>query len=323
MDRNISIYCDADNETSDFSDETPDYQETNKGDYYMDVREFKGGAVEVLLKTIRPMHEGAVRSVADPLSYANCCHEMGESSSVYSGSRYVTEKEETDDYDRTANHHRAVRRAKQNIRWLIAQMGGDRLLTLTYRTNMEDRERVKTDFTKFVRLVRKGWKGQGGYPEWRYVAVTERQERGAYHIHIAVQGWQKISFLRACWYRALGGQGNEKGERTPGNVDITSPKKARWGTEFREWKTSKLSAYLTKYLAKTFDQESTEKKRYWHSVDVVPPKKERHILGATDLVTAIKEAIEVLYFHYGKTIDFARSWLAPSKDCLWLSLGGT
>lgn len=297
----------------------------NHGDYYMDVLEFKNGTVEVLLKTIRPMHEGPVLSVADPDSHGNYLKSIGLSYMEVHGSglKIVApeEPEPDSEFKRQSNHLRAVRRAKAHIRWLVNEMEADRLFTLTYRANETDREKVKADFKRFVRLVRKGWGGQQGLPEWRYVAVLERQERGAYHIHCAVKGWQKVTFLRTAWYKALGGQGDETGDQTPGNIDVTSPRKARWGTSLREWKASKLSAYLTKYLAKTFDEETDEKKRYWHSKDTVVPAKQRFILCATDLVSAIHESASVLELHFGHAINFARSWLSPFKDALWLSLG--
>ena len=291
------------------------------GDYYMDVREFQNGTLEVVLKAIRPMHEAAITSSVDPLSYSNCCKALGESSSTYTGPRWVKDREEKSDYEKSDSHARAVRRAKQNIRFLTKQIGADRLLTLVYRRNQQNREEVKADFKRFLRLVRHGWKGQQGEKDWKYVAVVEQQERGAYHIHCAVKGWQRISFIRAAWFKALGGQGNETGEGTPGNIDVTSPKATRWGTKAREWRTSKLAAYLTKYLSKTFTEDTPEKKRYWHSTQVPPAVKTRFVLAARDLVSAINETVLVLSNYFGEAIDFRHSWLSRSKDSLWLALG--
>ena len=36
-----------------FSESQQEFLEENRGDYFMDVREFKGGGVEVIMKTIR------------------------------------------------------------------------------------------------------------------------------------------------------------------------------------------------------------------------------------------------------------------------------
>jgi len=300
-------------------------QQENRGDYYMDVREFQNGNVEVMVKTIRPMHEGAIRSAADPLSYANACKELGESSSVYDKRHHFKDDDERE-FDQNANRRRAVRRTKQQVRWMTKEFQADRLFTLTYRGNMSDKEKLKRDFRKFLDYVRKGWGGLEGIPDWRYVAVPEKhhgggENDGGYHIHCAVKGWQKISFLRAAWYKALGGTGKEKGEETPGQVNIESPESKRWGKVAKDWKTGKLAAYLTKYISKTFDESEANAKRFYRSRGLALPKKERFMLAATDLISAIKEMKEIIFFHYGHALDFSRSWLTSSTDCLWLSLG--
>jgi hypothetical protein len=292
------------------------------GDYYMDVREFKSGSIEVVVKVINSMHVGAIWSVADPNSYSNYCKSIGESSSTKDRLLPHSSAEKSDS-QKSGDHCRAVRRASKNIRLLVKAIEADRLLTLTYRKNQENREEVKSHFRRFLELIRKGWKGCEGQRDWQYVAVLERQERGAYHIHCAVKGWQRISFLRSAWFKTLGGRGNETGEGTPGNIDVTSPQKARWGTQKREWKSGKLAGYLTKYLSKTFDEETSEKRRYWHSKDAVVPVKQRFMLCATTMADAINEIASIIYLHYGLAIDFARSWMSFGGDCLWLSLGET
>ena len=296
-----------------------DFESSNNGDYKLEVREFIGGGVEAVLQALRPMQFLRCGSGKGGMVYAS-----GEEAWNVTGTKYIKpekeEKEEPDDFKKTANHQRSVRRASQNVRWNVRQMRGDRLFTLTYRENMEDRDQLKKDFKQFLQNVKRGWNGQGGIKDWKYVSVIERQDRGAYHIHCAVRGWQKISFLRSAWARALGGTGKETGTETLGNVDVTSPKK-KFGTRKKEWKTSSLSAYITKYMAKTFDEESAEKKRYWHSKDLIVPVKERFVMAATDMLSAIKEASGVLFFNYGVNIDFTRSWMAKSGDCLWLSIG--
>lgn len=298
--------------------------EQKAGDYYMDVREFKTGGVEMILRTIKPMHDAAIKSVADPLSWSNYCKENNIPVNIGVDKKFhFADEAEPSDFERDANRRRAVRRSKQQIRWQVRQMGADRLLTLTYRGVMDDRKKLERDFQRFRRLIKKGWSGHEGLKEWRYIAVPEVHESGGYHIHVAIKGWQRITFLRAAWYKALGGTGKETGEMTPGNVDVTSPRKARWGTQMREWKPSRLAGYLTKYISKTFDEKSTEKRRYWHSRDLVLPVKERFVLAATDLVAAIKEAAAILYFNYGFDLDFTRSWLSRQSDALWLSLGET
>lgn len=265
--------------------------------YYAVIREFAGGAIEAVTKCVRPMQMEQAKSRYQLSGGRDSLRLASESPSELSAP------------DRSANHSRAVRRAKQSIRWLAKNMQADRLFTLTYRANVEDREQVKTDFTKFLRLVRKH------IGTWEYVAVLERQDRGSYHIHCAVKGWQKISILRACWYRALGGTGTETGESTPGQVDVTSPTK-RWGKPGRSWRSDKIAGYLTKYLDKTFDETTAEKRRYWSARELSKPTPIRVWLGAAGPVECITETVSFLQTFYGVCPDFDM-WLSPDKTCFW------
>jgi hypothetical protein len=55
-----------------------------------------------------------------------------------------------------------------------------------------------------------------------YVAVLERQQRGALHPHLAVKGFQDVRLLRRCWYKIVGngqGQVNVRGPR-PGSSPV-------------------------------------------------------------------------------------------------------
>jgi len=70
-------------------------------------------------------------------------------------------------------------------------IGADHLVTLTYRDNVEDRERVLTDLERMRRML-----SSIGYP-MPYVAVLECQKRGSIHPHLAVRGFQDIRFLCA------------------------------------------------------------------------------------------------------------------------------
>lgn len=289
-----------------------------KTDYYMNVREFPGGGFEAVIKVVKPLKAEQMAAHMEGVSYADACREKGESSRSGFPIYPKREEEEISEFDRLRNHKRAVRRAAQGIRWLCKVMQADRLFTLTYRENQTDREQARADFKRFLRLVRSGWRGQVGVPNWQYVAVLEQQGRGAYHIHCAVKGWQRVSFLRRAWYKALGGTGDESGEKTPGNVDVTNPDKGRWGAVRREWKANKLAGYLTKYLSKTFDIDATEKRRYWHAADIKPPEKQRHWIGGFSMSEAIKSAWKMLELHVGVTTD-CYMWVSRQNDVFWIS----
>lgn len=297
-------------------DDTIHEEERN---YYLSLREFASGEFEATLKAARPMKIEMINASMKGIDYASACREYGETSLSGRVSPFKVRKpEERSEYDKQANLIRAVRRSKQNIRWLCKAMNADRLFTLTYRENQTDREQARADFTKFLRLVRSGWRGQVGVPDWKYVAVLEKQQRGAYHIHCAVKGWQRINFLRSCWYKALGCSPDVSGENTPGAVNVTNPDKSRWGHTGRQWKVNKLAAYLTKYLSKTFDDTNTEKRRYWHCRDVVQPKKQRFWVSGSEIVQAIKSTIGLLDFHVGLGKSWTH-WLSTSGDCYWIA----
>lgn len=156
--------------------------------------------------------------------------------------------------NRNDNEARARGRAKGTIRKKCLAIGADHLVTLTYRANVENRERVLHDLERLRRaLSRAGC-------SMPYVAVLERQQRGALHPHLAVKGFQDVRLLRRCWYKIVGngqGQVNVRGPR-PGSSPV------------------KLARYLSKYISKDFDNmpREFEEHRYFCSLGVrVPTEK--------------------------------------------------
>lgn len=181
------------------------------------------------------------------------------------------------------NRTRSIRRARQSIRWLVQSIEADHMVTLSYRENMQDIDRLKADYDYFRRLV------QARYPDWKYVCVVEKQDRGAYHLHIAVKGHQDLNYLRYCWYKVLGCAG-ATGESVMGQIDITKPLgRYRNGTQYT-FHQDKLAAYLTKYMHKAFEEAEHHSKRYWASRKNIPkPKVYRYWLGSVDTVDMIKD----------------------------------
>lgn len=301
-------------------------EDDREKNYYLNLREFPNGEFEAVLKVVKPMKQDLMDAAINGTSYAAACAEKGETSRSgfpsFSTHRDQEEDQVQSRYDAQQNHARAVRRAKQNIRWLVKAMDADRLFTLTYRENQIDRDKARADFTRFLRLVRSGWRGTVGVPDWQYVAVLEKQDRGAYHIHCAVKGWQRIKFLRAAWYKALGGTGAEQGDQTPGAVNVTNPDRKKWGHTGRNWKVSKLAGYLTKYLSKTFDEAAKEKNRYWKSKDITKPQSERFWIAGATMPEAFKAAFHMLELHCGLDMD-CFMWMSSSNDVAWIAGAGS
>jgi len=128
---------------------------------------------------------------------------------------------------------RSVRRSKATVRRKCMAGGLDHLLTLTYRENRFDLEQSFADLKRFIRLVRESM------PSFKYVAVSEYQQRGAVHFHLAVKGFQNVRLLRSLWLRVVG--------ENNGNIDVQAPLHKRKGSP---WDLAKLAGYISKYITK-------------------------------------------------------------------------
>ena len=189
-----------------------------------------------------------------PLALAD--FEAARQSSLAGGELPVPERELRD----RANRERATRRARTCVRRLAKSKGLTVLLTLTYRENMTDRERMQRDFDVFMKRLRRV------SPGVQYICVFERQKRGAWHAHIAVQRvlpWylhkgqmvRSYDLLRSLW-RAVVGADN-------GNVDVSRNKRVNRSS-------AKLASYLSKYIGKTFDQADKHVNSYSASGRALP-----------------------------------------------------
>lgn len=217
------------------------------------------------------------------------------------------------------NRQRAAKRAKQKVRYLVKSILADHMLTFSYRENVTDRARVAADWKEFVRLYRLR------YPDWRYVAALEEQERGSIHLHVAVQGKQDIRWLLRCWLLAIGQSpadvsswlvdGLKLAERSFGAVNVEPPKK-RWGGAGRKWRADKLSGYMTKYLGKEFETAEKNAKKYWASRNIPQPVIERFWLRAQDYLQAVIEAHDLIYYTGASSISM---WGDSKAGVLWIT----
>lgn len=302
-------------------DRNPYGRNISEGDAWVDkcyqavIRRFHAGSVEVVTRLI------------DPLRYKRF-NESAQYGGLVSYLDREGAPEKTDEERARENFIRATRRAKQGVRWAVKSIGADHLVTLTYRSpegqEMKDFERLKRDWKEFCRLVRKGLpafhnlKRHDGIKDWRFVAVPELQQNGAYHLHVAVCGRQDINFLRRCWYVAAGGEQDASGERTPGAINVRGPSK-RWGSKTNDWRPNKLSGYMTKYLSKTFEETAQPKgaKRYWSGRSNEKPEVVRYWLKAQDFVSAIIES-HAIFRHERPGGDF-QLWASNGYDLIWFS----
>lgn len=175
---------------------------------------------------------------------------------------------------------KSISRSRTKIRRAVMSMQGDHLLTLTFKRNETDLRAAWRVCTRFCRLMRDEL---GGFD---YVAVAERQKRGAWHFHLAVRGRQDVKLIRALWHRAGG----------DGNIDVQYKK---------GMPLYKLAGYLAKYISKSFqlhDGERGSVHRYRRSQGIDPDE-------IVELVTCDpREARQVMndLFKAGNLIGFAQ-----------------
>jgi hypothetical protein len=200
------------------------------------------------------------------------------------------------------NEKRARARAAGVIRRKYLAIRADHLVTLTYRDNVENRERVMTDLDRLRRML-----SRSGY-SMPYVAVLECQKRGAIHPHLAVHGIQDIRLLRRCWYKIVGkaqGQVNVKGPR-PG----TSP--------------VKLARYISKYISKDVASQPREfeEHRYFCSIGITIPTERFQIVLRRDVQ---KSEAKLFFLMFNDTLrrvgDYCtvRHWIGGGGTFGWIS----
>lgn len=192
---------------------------------------------------------------------------------------------------RAKNIERAVRRAKAQVRRKVMAAALDHLLTLTYRENMMDEERAMRDFERFARLMREK------LPGWRYVAVWERQERGAIHWHLAVRGFQDVFLIRRLWRQVVG----------EGNIDVRA-----WRGGRGAWPRQRLAGYLAKYVGKALGEEDRlGRHRFRASLGIEVPEERRRFASVADVVVWFYSTGEVPGYEWMKG-EGAVGWI-----CSW------
>ena len=156
----------------------------------------------------------------------------------------------------------SANRAKSKVRRLCKVMGADCMLTLTYRENVTDLVKAKRHLKEFVRRVTRT------IPGFRAVCAFERQERGAWHVHMACEcvpaslvrdGVKLKSFnvLRAIWRSVTAESG--------GNVDVSQG-------GYKKRSPARIASYLSKYLMKAFEEGDKGSNRWTRFGDIECPK---------------------------------------------------
>jgi len=198
----------------------------------------------------------------------------------------------------------AISRARKTVHVKCASIGADHLVTLTYRENMQDLDRCWSDFKKFLRKMRQaGW-------DQAYVAVGEKQKRGAWHIHIAVSGRQSARLWRELWRDTIGTYENQPG----GNIDIQGPKRFQ---KFGIKTAGQLANYLSKYITKDADQGEIGSRRYRTSINIQINKRVVYVSPSLGTQATLMN-LERVYVEL--TGEFPRqSRQIPDREIFWFA----
>ena len=198
--------------------------------------------------------------------------------------------------DREASVEASVRRSTQKVRLLCKSMCVNSLWTLTYRANVEDRELVLKHVDLFRRRVQKE------LGEWRYIAVIEKQARGAFHVHIATHALPRRllkggvllkswDVMRAIWRRITGELG--------GNFD-EAKRGSRWSERKKPIRgAGNIARYIAGYVAKDMRESELNRKRYSRSEGIDIPDAYRALWPAD---TPWTELIELAYAGLGGNV---------------------
>ena len=106
--------------------------------------------------------------------------------------------------------YKTMERLRGLIRCNITGDKSELFITLTYKENMKDRERLHKDYKKFYGRLKYRFPDK----EFLYIAVAEPQERGAWHLHILLKDLKnKILYLDNKIITELWGHGRTETER--------------------------------------------------------------------------------------------------------------
>lgn len=214
----------------------------------------------------------------------------------------------------------AARRAKTRVRRLCKAMGVDTMLTLTYRANQTDLALCKRHLKEFNRRLLRVM------PGFSFVAAFERQERGAWHVHLAttrvpqsilVSGHEmaydrnararvkvkSYDAIRSVWRGVVGDLG--------GNIDVARRK-------FNTMRSpAQIASYIAGYIVKEFAAGERWSNRWtkYGDIDVPPPV----VLGS---VSTVLDCLEVSFSLLHESASVVKMHLNKWRDSFYLAAEG-
>jgi len=221
--------------------------------------------------------------------------------------RGVTTSEAKDPED---SKRRSRLRAKGTVRLLALEMRIDRMLTFTIRNTgtLVTYEQLLKAWDLFRRMAER-WDGT-----FKYLATPERQKSGQWHIHAGVRGYVNIKIITRMWQSALNrmlgrSQTLIHGPDSPGTCNIR-PGQLR-GSQGR--RSTKIAAYISKYIGKEMDVEMNRKK-YFHTYGIKITPAQRKWLAAESRDDAISEVLQ----SYGMICTTPEGVLRINIPSIWM-----
>lgn len=201
---------------------------------------------------------------------------------------------------------RAQQRARTRVRQVAKNIGATHLLTLSTRQKSNTREEMLGYWARFLRLYERATGKR-----LAFLAVLERHPTnpGHLHLHVAVTSFLPAGLLRRLWYIALGGNGAERGEATPGGVHMRQFRSKEAGR-----RASRIARYIAKYLTKDTVEEFN-KKRYSCSKGAAAGLEAHPMwLSGQTLGDALAELFELFPALQAKPEDL---WIVPGGRRIW------
>jgi hypothetical protein len=202
------------------------------------------------------------------------------------------------------------------VRKRCTAIRADRMLTLSTRANETRIEVWAKWWDEFRRRLNK-------MQDFHYVAVLEKQQRGAWHIHVAVSGRQNWKLLRSIWLSVISKSGTDGAvnDSTGGFKRYCAFK--RIGGKGRAMR-HRIASYIAKYIGKDAGASTFNKKRYWTSRGIVVPQVEpyKH-LGAESGVREAVVAAHECVLSSGGTCDGAQFYWNQGIAVFWMATGNT
>lgn len=270
---------------------------------------------EYIVRTQR-FEDGQQEVVAFSVAVQRHFHELRLRPRGLRGKRVALEGETEDDVAAKSDKslRTSIERSKRMIRKRCKAIRADRMLTLSTRANEARIEVWAKWWDEFRRRLNK-------LQDFHYVAVLERQQRGAWHIHVAVSGRQNWRLLRSIWLSVISKAGTDGAVNDSTHGFGKSGFFRRIGGKGRAMR-HRIATYIAKYVGKDADASTFNKKRYWTSKGIVVPETTTYAhlgseSGAMDAVVAAHRCV----LENGATCDGAQFYWNQGVGVFWMATG--